>query len=297
MSIAVVFTNGPLGLDPLSLLGVVGPGHSVVLGQTAPTGPVPGPQATALIHESWGKRPTADFAPAVAKAVEAADVIVLPATTWGHELAPRLGVLLNRPVIAEVSAVEGGGVVQQPVFGDALLARLQAERPILIVRHQAFAEPSTWDPAPSVDVQALSFDTPQTLVSVAAPSQARPLEGSDIVVSGGRGLKGPENFALVEQLAHALGGAVGASRAVVDAGWRPHAEQVGQTGKTVTPKLYVAVGISGALQHQVGMRNSKAIVAINRDADAPIFKMADLGIVGDVFTVVPALVQALERNG
>jgi electron transfer flavoprotein alpha subunit len=190
-------------------------------------------------------------------------------------------------------------------YAEALLcsvASAQARPQMATVRGRVFSKP---EPTPGrtaaleVLTPALTPDLARTkLVSVEKPEVKgdKKLEEAEIVVSGGRGLKGPENFHLVEELAATLGAAVGASRAVVDAGWRPHSEQVGQTGKTVSPKLYIALGIHGAIQHLVGMNSSQVIVAINSNPDAPIFKVADFGVVGDALQIAPLLTQALKEQ-
>ncbi|MDX6482758.1 MAG: electron transfer flavoprotein alpha subunit, partial [Gaiellaceae bacterium] len=145
--------------------------------------------------------------------------------------------------------------------------------------------------------QLEDFSTQATMVEQAHEEQQGPsIEDADVIVAGGRGLGGPENFILVEELAKALGGAVAATRAVVDAGWYPYATQVGQTGKTVSPKLYIACGISGAIQHKVGMQSSSVIIAINKDPNAPIFEYSDLGVVGDVHEVVPKLTELVKQR-
>ena len=194
-------------------------------------------------------------------------------------------------------AVEDGALVAtRPVLGGRALTRITfpgAGPAMATVRSGSFAkaEPGLTEPVVEMLDVALTPDDQRVSLVETTPkgTGASRLDSADVVVSGGRGLKEPAQFAMVEELAEAFGAAVGATRAVVDAGWRPHHEQIGQTGRTVSPRLYVAVGISGAVQHNVGMQGSDYIVAINRDPDAPIFKIASFGIVGDLFEVVPAL--------
>ncbi len=232
--------------------------------------------------------------------------VVFAASATGKDLAPRVAARLGVALAQDITdlAVEGGlgGAVTviRPVYaGKALLKlRLTGRVAVLSLRPNVFT-PVQRPRAGAAESAAVTVAAGRVVVKQikAAPGGALDVAEAPIVVSGGRGLKEPANFKLLEALAQALGGraAVGASRAVVDAGWRPHADQVGQTGKTVSPTLYVAVGISGAIQHLAGMRTSGVIVAINKDKDAPIFKVADYGIVGDLFEVVPRLTEEIRK--
>jgi len=230
------------------------------------------------------------------------------ATSNGRELAPRLAARLMTGVVADCTGIELGdsGAIQwtRPVYSGRYLSveECTSARPqIGTVRPGIFkrGEPDTARTAEIIieDI-ALPSDAIRTILVekiTEAAEGAVKLEDAEIIVSGGRGLGKPENFALLKDLADLLGGVVGASRAAVDAGWIPHAHQVGQTGKTVGPKLYIACGISGAIQHLAGMSGSDVIIAINRDADAPIFEIADYGIVGDLKEVVPAFTEAVKK--
>jgi electron transfer flavoprotein alpha subunit len=187
----------------------------------------------------------------------------------------------------------------RPIYaGKALMdVKLNTDKKIICIRPNVFkAEPSTNSGEPEVSVKEISSPNLSSKVTEFKKAEGKlDVAEADIIVSGGRGMKAPENFHLIEELADAFGAAVGASRAVVDAGWRPHREQVGQTGKTVSPTLYVACGISGAIQHLAGMSSSKYIVAINKDKDAPIFNVADYGIAGDIFEVLPVLTEEIKK--
>lgn len=242
---------------------------------------------------------TTAYAAIVAEAArrENATVVLMCASQMGKDLAPRVAAKLRAGLAADCVSlsVENGAITAaRPVYaGKASIdVRVTSAVKVFTLRPNVFtASPANGaglvQEELKVDLSDADFSARATGVTVEA---GRPdVTEAGIIVSGGRGLKGPENFHLVEKLADTLGAAVGASRAVVDAGWRPHDEQVGQTGKTVSPSLYIACGISGAVQHLAGMSSSKYIVAVNKDKDAPIFQVADYGIVGDVFDVLPAL--------
>jgi electron transfer flavoprotein alpha subunit len=215
-------------------------------------------------------------------------------------LAARLEAGLNWDLVDLVEE-DGKLVGKRPALQDSVYADVgwSSEPRVALFRSGAFDANETGGEAEVEDVavELDEFSTHARMVEQAhAESEGPSIEDADVIVAGGRGLGGPENFALAEQLAQALGGAVAATRAVVDAGWYPYASQVGQTGKTVSPKLYVALGISGAIQHKVGMQSSGTIVAINKDANAPIFEFADLGVVGDVHEIVPKLTELVRQR-
>ncbi|RSS29927.1 electron transfer flavoprotein subunit alpha/FixB family protein, partial [Streptomyces sp. WAC05858] len=243
--------------------------------------------------------PKVDALQAAYEAVSPAAVL-FPSSAEGKEIAARLAVRIGSGIVTDavdLEAGEEGPVVTQSVFAAAFTTRSRVSRgtPVITVKPNSAAVEAA-PAAGVVEVLSVSFSGQATGTKVVSrtprESTGRPeLTEAAIVVSGGRGVGGAENFPVVEALADSLGAAVGASRAAVDAGWYPHTNQVGQTGKTVSPQLYVAAGISGAIQHRAGMQTSKTIVAVNKDAEAPIFDLVDYGVVGDLFEVVPQLTE------
>jgi len=250
--------------------------------------------------ENYSTSAYSDLVTEFAKELDA-EILFFGNTALGKDLAPRVSVKLEAGIVmdvVELHVTDGNIIATRPVYAGKALTnvKVNTQKKVFTVRPNVFS--LSEEEIGSAQIEVKEVSSPNLASKVVEYKKAGgklDVAEADIIVSGGRGLKEANNFKLIEDLAEVLGGAVGASRAVVDAGWRPHGEQVGQTGKTVSPTLYVAVGISGAIQHLAGMRSSKYIVAINKDADAPIFQVADYGITGDAFEIVPALIEELKK--
>ena len=234
---------------------------------------------------------------------ENANVILFSATAMGRDSAPRVAVKLDAGLASDCTALKIDGdniIATRPVYAGKALTEIKLNTPVKIFTLRPNVFPSGISTGSAAIIEAIDIpltesDFASLTIETTLASGKLDVAEADIIVTGGRGMKGPENFKMIEDLAGVLGGAVGASRAVVDAGWRPHNEQVGQTGKTVSPSLYVAVAVSGSIQHVAGMSSSKYIVAINKDKDAPIFQIADYGIVADAFDIVPVITREMEK--
>jgi electron transfer flavoprotein alpha subunit len=282
----------------------LGPGADAGRERLAEYGAVKVYTADGDVMTDYVTAPAAEvLAALVAQAAPAA--VLVPATAEGKEVAGRLAVKIGSGVLTDavdLTPGDGGPVAEQSIFGGAIIvkSKVTTGTPIVAVRPNAVAPEASPGAAALEPVSVELSDAAKGARITERVTQERSerpeLTEASIVVSGGRGVGSADNFALIEGLADSLGAAVGASRAATDAGWYPHQFQVGQTGKTVSPQLYLAVGISGAIQHRAGMQTSKTIMVINKDPEAPIFELADFGVVGDLFKVVPQLTEEITRR-
>ena len=286
------------GADEINNLGAYGAKKIIIAGLDALNG----------IYGSGIKFSHTAFAKAVSEVATGGgyNIIIMSATTFGKEISPAIAVRTDSalcPDCVDIKINDENITATKPVYAGKSYVNIKfnSGKILLTLRPNVFKAIKVNAENPvteNIDINSLNItaaDFRTVVKEVVISSEKLDVAEADRIVSGGRGLRGPEHFNLIENLAAAIGAATGASRAVVDAGWRPHSEQVGQTGKTVSPSLYIACGISGAIQHLAGMSTARCIVAINKDKDAPIFQVADYGIVGDVFEVLPALTEEFKK--
>jgi len=296
--------KGSLGV--LAKAASLGDAHAVVVGEgVRDLATVAGSHGAKVVHVADDAslaaplpQPRVDV---IAQVAADYDAVFFANSVLAADIAAGLAARLDAGLNWDLVDVTGEFVGKRPALQDSVLVDVawKSTPRLALFRSGSFDPQESGGSAEvrDVDVQLEDFSTQSKMVEQAhAESSGPSIEDADVIVAGGRGLGAPENFTLAEELARALGGAVGATRAVVDAGWYPYSAQIGQTGKTVSPKLYVALGISGAIQHKVGMQSSNVIVAINKDANAPIFEFSDLGVVGDVHEIVPKLTELVKQR-